>query len=167
MADTPPYRIEVLKSRRVLRLMHADKIFRQFPVAWGRGGPGDKEKFGDNRTPIGIYRIAGFNESSPFHLFMRLNYPNVKDAFYGLKNGVITRTDFDRIIDSLKQGKLPPQDTALGGAIGIHGVGVETDKKLSIHAKVNWTQGCIALTNTDISELRHYVGVGTEVVIRE
>jgi len=162
-----PYLVEISKSERVLRIKHANETFRQFPVSWGRGGPGDKQKYGDNRTPVGIYRIAGFNDSSKFHLFMRLNYPNVKDAFYGLKNGVITRYEFERIVDSLKHGELPPQNTGLGGSIGIHGVGIETDEKLKIHSKVNWTEGCIALTNNDIAELRHYVSVGTEVVIKE
>ena len=98
---------------------------------------------------------------------MRLNYPNVKDAFYGLKNKTITRYEFDRIIDSLRRGELPPQNTALGGAIGIHGIGQETEKTLRIHSKVDWTEGCIALTNAEVAELRAYVQVGTEVVIKE
>lgn len=96
---------------------------------------------------------------------MRLNYPNVKDAFYGLKNGIISRNEFDGIVGSLKQGRMPPQTTALGGAIGIHGVGLETDEKLRIQAHMDWTDGCIALTNEDVTALRAYVQVGTEVVI--
>jgi len=167
--DSPPvaYYLEIDKSDRSLRVRHADKTYRQFRVAWGRGGPGAKQRLGDQRTPVGIYRIAGFNDNSKFHLFMRLNYPNVKDAFYWLKNHVISKYEFDQIIESLKFGKLPPQDTALGGAIGIHGVGEENAKKLTIHSNVNWTEGCLALTNEEISELRNYVSIGTEVVIKE
>jgi len=166
-ADDIPLYIEIDKSDRMLRIKFDDEIYRQFPIATGRGGPGDKLLTGDNHTPVGIYRIVGFNDSSRFHLFMRLNYPNVKDAFYGLKNNVISRYEFERIIDSLRHGRLPPQNTALGGAIGIHGVGEENPNKLKIHSKMNWTEGCVAMTNAEISELRSYVSVGTEVVIRE
>ncbi|MDP6182985.1 MAG: L,D-transpeptidase [Gammaproteobacteria bacterium] len=162
-----PYYLEIDKSDRLLRVKYAGKTYRQFRIAAGRGGPGDKHKLGDQRTPEGIYRIVGFNESSKFYMFIRLNYPNVKDAFSGLKSKLISKTEFERIIESLKFGKLPPQDTALGGAIGIHGVGEENAKTLRIHANLNWTEGCVALTNREISELRSYVSVGTEVVIKE
>lgn len=166
VGDVLPH-IEIVKSERVLRIKFNDEIYRQYRVAVGRGGPGDKQLTGDNRTPVGIYRVVGFNDSSRFHLFMRLNYPNVKDAFYGLKNKKITRYEFDRIINSLRLGELPPQNTALGGAIGIHGIGEENEKTLRIHSKVDWTEGCIALTNAEIAELRAYVTIGTEVVIKE
>ena len=149
-----------------MRIRKGERTFREFPIAYGRGDRGSKEVLGDKKTPEGIYRIAGINNSERFHLFLRLNYPNVKDAFYGLKNNVISHGEFDRIISALKRGRLPPQNTGLGGAIGIHGVGVENDKKLKIHANMNWTEGCIALTNAEVSELRNLIGVGTEVVIR-
>ena len=90
----------------------------------------------------------------------------MKDAFYGLKNKIIDRAQFDAIIDALKKGQLPPQNTALGGAIGIHGVGAENAKKLKIHANMNWTEGCIALTNSEVTELSRLVSIGTEVVIK-
>ncbi|NNL99720.1 MAG: L,D-transpeptidase family protein, partial [Gammaproteobacteria bacterium] len=140
---------------------------REFPIASGRGGSGDKFRRGDNRTPVGVYRIVDFNERSRFELFMRLNYPNVKDAFYGLKNGLISRPEFDAIVAALKQGATPPQNTPLGGAIGIHGIGDVTHEKLRIHDALDWTEGCIALTNADIMALRNYVSVGTRVEIRE
>ena len=80
---------------------------------------------------------------------------------------VITRGEFDRIISALRINALPPQNTALGGAIGIHGIGPETPEKLHIHEHLNWTEGCIALRNNEIHELRPYVGIGTRVVIIE
>jgi murein L,D-transpeptidase YafK len=158
--------IEIIKSEQLMRIRKGDKTYREYPMAYGRGDRGAKEVLGDKKTPEGIYRIAGINNSERFHLFLRLNYPNVKDAFYGLKNNIISRYEFDKIISALKSGRLPPQDTALGGAIGIHGVGAENDKKLKIHANMNWTEGCIALTNAQVSELRDLIGVGTEVVIK-
>ena len=61
---------------------------------------------------------------------------------------------------------MPPQNTRLGGYIGIHGVGEVTREKMKIHRAVNWTDGCIALTNKDINTLRKYVSIGTPVIIR-
>ena len=158
--------IEVLKSEQVLRLRHGENVFREFPIAFGRGDRGPKERLGDKKTPEGIYRIVGMNESDRFHLFLRLNYPNVKDAFYGLKNKIISQQQFDAIISALKRGRLPPQNTPLGGAIGIHGVGAENGKTLKIHANMNWTEGCIAVTNAEIRELSQLIQIGTEVVIK-
>lgn len=167
--DAPTYPgayIEIIKSEQLLRVRRGDVTYREYPIAHGRGDKGAKEILGDKKTPEGIYRIVGINDSDRFHLFLRLNYPNVKDAFYGLKNKTINRNEFDRIIDALRRGRLPPQNTALGGAIGIHGVGVETEKKLKIHTNMNWTEGCVALTNAQVNELRDMIHIGTEVVIK-
>lgn len=168
-AEQPTYPgayIEIIKSEQLLRVRRGDVTYREYAIAHGRGDRGAKEILGDKKTPEGIYRIVGINDSERFHLFLRLNYPNVKDAFYGLKNKTISRNEFDRIIDALRRGRLPPQNTALGGAIGIHGVGVETEKKLKIHANMNWTEGCVALTNAEVNELRNMIHIGTEVVIK-
>lgn len=167
VALAPDYVVEIDKSSRELRLLQGEQVAKRYRIATGRGGPGDKRMRGDNKTPVGVYHITGFNEASPFHLFMRLSYPNVKDGFFGLKDRLITREEFDRIVDAKRTSSLPPQDTPLGGAIGIHGLGPESDETRRIHANADWTQGCIALTNREIEELRRFVGVGTRVVIRE
>ncbi len=163
----PRYELEIVKSRRVLLVRNGDAIEREFQVAVGRGGPGDKQQSGDKRTPVGVYRVVDFNSNSRFHYFMHLNYPNVKDAFWGLKKQLITRAQFDRIISALKRGQVPPQNTRLGGLIGIHGIGETNGEKLRIHRSLDWTEGCVALTNTDVEALRHYVTRGTRVVISE
>ena len=75
--------------------------------------------------------------------------------------------DFKRIAGAYKKREFPPQDTKLGGQIGIHGIGRITKQKLAIHKDLNWTDGCIALTNHDINELKQYVNIGTVVVINE
>lgn len=159
--------IEIDKTQRLMIVREGEEVREVFPIAWGRGGPGDKQRTGDKKTPIGTYRVVGFNDSSRFDYFIRLNYPNVKDAFYGLKSAVITRPEFDRIVEALRRNRLPPQNTALGGAIGIHGIGPETPEKINIHDNLNWTEGCIALRNEFVHRLRNYVRVGTRVVIRE
>lgn len=161
------YVIEVLKSRKILLVKQGDKVVRRYRTAVGRGGRGDKQRSGDHKTPIGTYRVVRFNDNSRFRLFMQLNYPNIKDAFYGLKKHLIDRQEFDRIVTALKQGRTPPQNTPLGGAIGIHGLGAENRKRLRIHENYNWTEGCIALTNKEIMDLKKYVHIGTKVVINQ
>jgi murein L,D-transpeptidase YafK len=167
LEQEPPFAIEIDKSERLLLVKNGDRVTRRFQVATGRGGLGDKRMRGDKKTPLGVYRITDFNEESNFHLFMSLNYPNVKDAFFGLKNRLITRTEFDRIVDAVRNDRRPPQNTRLGSAIGIHGLGEENADKLKVQRHLDWTQGCIALTNRDVAELRSFVTVGTRVVIRE
>lgn len=161
------YDIEVKKNQRLLIVRDGERVRATFPIALGRGGPGDKHKLGDNKTPVGTYRIVGVNNSTAFDTFLRLNYPNVKDAFYGLKSQLISRRDFDRIVTALRHHEVPPQNTRLGGAIGIHGLGEETPEKVHIQNKLDWTQGCIALRNHDLHELREFIDVGTRVVISE
>lgn len=161
------YDIEIKKSERVLIVRAGSTVKRTFQVALGRGGRGDKQKTGDNKTPIGTYRIIGVNDRSQFDMFLRLNYPSVKDAFYGLKDSRITRTQFNRIVGALRRNQMPPQNTELGGSIGIHGIGEETVEKVQIHESLDWTRGCIALRNADLHELRPYLDIGTRVVIHE
>ncbi len=161
------YDIEVNKKKRVLTVREGERVRATFPIALGRGGPGDKRKLGDRKTPVGTYRIVGVDNSTAFDTFLRLNYPNVKDAFYGLKSRLISRPEFDRIVTALRNNQVPPQNTRLGGAIGIHGLGEETPEKVHIQNKLDWTQGCIALRNHDLHELRGFVDVGTRVVIIE
>ena len=161
------YEIEIDKTARLLLVRTGEQVLRTFPIAVGRGGTGDKAKRGDRKTPVGTYRVMGFNDSSKFDTFVRLNYPNIKDAYYGLRNAVISRPEFDRIVAALRAGDLPPQNTALGGAIGIHGIGEETPDKVLIHDNLDWTEGCIALRNAQVHELKSFLGVGTRVVIRE
>jgi len=98
-------------------------------------------------------------------LFFRLNYPNIQDAKRALNEKLITREDYRDVLDAHIFGYQPPQNLVLGGAIGIHGIGVETEERLKIHQNIDWTQGCIALRNEEVEELRQYVSVGTEIKI--
>ncbi|MBI2992665.1 MAG: L,D-transpeptidase [Gammaproteobacteria bacterium] len=165
--DTGSYRLEISKSARELRVMQGDQVIRRFHAAIGKGGLGTKRRLGDNKTPDGHYRIVNFRADSRFHFFMQLDYPNLLDAWHGYRNELINAGEFRAIATAYHSGAAPPQETALGGYIGIHGIGELTDRKLDIHASNNWTEGCIALTNEEINELLAYVAMGTRVVIRE
>jgi len=161
------YDIVITKSRQELDVVQGNQVVKQYHIAYGKGGNGPKRVAGDSKTPLGVYRIVDFRDNSRFHYFMQLDYPNLLDAWYGYKNNIITAADFKRIASAYKARQIPPQDTRLGGNIGIHGLGEVTTKRLMIHEGFNWTNGCIALTNEQIIELKKFVSIGTKVVIRE
>lgn len=159
--------IVISKSRKELAVKNGDQIIKQYPIALGKGGNGTKRKLGDKKTPVGVYKIVAIKNESRFYYFMQLDYPNILDAWYGYKNNIISASEFKKIAVAYKTGQKPPQDTELGGYIGIHGLGEENEEKLQIHNGFNWTDGCIALTNEQINDLKQYVAIGTKVIIKE
>lgn len=166
-ANEANYQVVISKSNKELTIIQGDKTIIRFDIALGKGGRGTKRKLGDNKTPIGVYKITDFKANSKFHYFMQLDYPNMLDAWYGYKDDIITAREFKRIAYAIKDKKRPPQNTALGGYIGIHGLGQSSREKLKIHSSFNWTEGCIALKNNEITALRQYVTIGTRVTINE
>lgn len=162
-----PFDLEISKSDRILKVKKGDQVIKLYHIAFGKGGKGSKREVGDNKTPVGSYRILGFKSDSKFYYFMQLNYPNLVDAWHGYKERLISAREFKKIAVAYHDGDMPPQNTMLGGYIGIHGIGDITRKKLHIHSAFNWTDGCIALKNDEINELRRYVSIGTRVVISE
>lgn len=157
--------IIIVRSEKKLLVRLNDQVIRTFHVAIGSGGRQAKQIEGDRLTPTGHYRITDVRDSNQFYLFIQLNYPNVADAKAGLKAGHINRSVYRQILGAHLYDELPPQNTPLGGAIGIHGIGEETDEKLEVHGQANWTKGCIALRNSEVRELTQYVAVGTPVTI--
>ncbi len=151
-------------KKEILSVRQNGKIVAEFQnIALGSTGAGIKQKKGDNITPLGKFSIAWITEQTRFKLFIGLNYPSLDYAERGLSQGIIKQKDFDRIRLALEQDKIPPQDTALGGQIGIHGLG---KANLKIHQLVNWTNGCIALDNKQIEKLKPLIKLKMTVVIR-
>ena len=168
VSASTPFVIKVDKSDSTLLIENNNgEEIKKFSIATGRGGEGDKKEKGDKKTPIGTYYVTGFNEKSKFDYFIRINYPNLKDAYYGYKSRKISRNEFKSIFNAIRDGKQPPQNTKLGGAIGIHGIGKETSKKLLIHRNIDWTEGCVALRNFEVRELKPFVSLGTKVIISD
>lgn len=161
------YELLIKRSEKKLIVQKDGKPIRSFHVALGSGGSKPKLEAGDRKTPMGKYHIVQVRDSDRFHMFIQLDYPSVRDAINALKAERISKDDYRRILDAHIFGKLPPQNTSLGGAIGIHGIGVETKDKLEIHELANWTQGCIALRNNEVEQLAYYVGKGTSVTITD
>jgi murein L,D-transpeptidase YafK len=96
------------------------------------------------------------NSHSQFYLSLELSYPNQKHAERGLRDGLITRGQYNQILSALTRKRVPPQNTRLGGELFIHGNGSQSD----------WTWGCVALDDQNIRELFDAVPVGTPVTIR-
>ncbi|MDA8095209.1 MAG: L,D-transpeptidase [Betaproteobacteria bacterium] len=132
-------------------------------VSLGRGGVGKTHLRGDGKTPLGTFHIAWIDRDSRFRIFYGLDFPNMAEADRAYGKHLIDRKVYDEIIASLAAHRIPPQDTPLGGQIGIHGLGAGS---LLIHQAYNWTEGCVALTNGQIASLSKWVGIGTKVVIR-
>ena len=161
------YEIRVTKSSNSLKIIKENKIVKRFSISVGRGGAGDKRMVGDKKTPIGVYYVTRLKNSNKFHYFFGINYPNLKDGYHGYKRKIITLSQFKAIKYASEHKKTPPQNTRLGGAIGIHGIGKQTRQKLLIHKNINWTEGCIAVENHEIEELKKFIRIGTKVRISE
>ncbi len=132
-------------------------------VAFGKRGAGTKVRSGDKTTPLGVFRVGWISENSRFEKFIGLDYPNLDYAQRALDEERIDLITFHLIRRALADERTPPQDTPLGGFIGIHGVGAGDP---SIHREFDWTEGCVALNNQQIRRLVAWVHVGTRVEIR-
>ncbi len=159
--------IVISRSAHTLSVKKGDVTLNTFKVAFGSGGRKAKLKEGDRTTPKGTYQISKIRDSENFHMFMLLDYPNMEDAKRALKKALITRKEYRAILLAHIEGRLPPQNTALGGTIGIHGIGIESEEKLEIHRYIDWTKGCIAMRNKEIDTLNHYIKPGTKVFITD
>jgi len=132
-------------------------------IAIGRYGASPEKRRGDNNTPLGRFRVAWIKRNSGFHRFIGLDYPDVERAEKGYQEGVISKRELQTILSAHRLGKRPPQGTALGGQIGIHGLG-QADPRL--HESMNWTRGCVAVTDRQVDALLRWVRIGTTVEIR-
>ena len=157
-------RLVVDTQAATLTVLEGDRVVQTFDnIAIGRFGTTRYKKMGDNRTPLGTYRIGWITRNSRYHRFMGIDYPDVKTASRALFDGTIDFSLWERVRRDAAAGKTPSQKTPLGGYLGIHGIG---EGDIEVHRQFNWTNGCVALTNAQIDQLAEWVQVGTEVEIR-
>lgn len=156
--------IDVDTSTHTLLVMQGDSIQTVFKnVAIGRYGTTWSKMTKDDKTPLGRFRVGWINEKSRYYRFFGLNYPNLDTAKRALDENRINEETWLSILEAKSMGKTPPQNTPLGGHIGIHGIG-RGDQE--IHEEYNWTNGCIALTNAQIDQLGKWIKPGILVNIR-
>ena len=153
-------RIVVRRTERLLIATCAGGAERRIPVALARG-TGSKRRSGDQSLPEGDYQVAGPARPSRFHRFLPIDYPAPADAARALADGTISREDHDAIVAAHAQGRLPPQQTPLGGHLGFHGEGRRWRGELAL----DWTEGCVAMTDSDIEWLGARSPPGTPVRI--
>jgi len=148
-------RIVVTKGKRLLQLYSAGGVVRTYRVGLGLSPVEDKIRAGDRRTPEGDFYIYLKNSHSQFYRSLGLSYPNRQHADRGLRDGLITRAQYNQIVSAIESKRAPLQNARLGGEIFIHGNGSHSD----------WTWGCVALDDKDIRELFDAVPLGTRVTI--
>ena len=136
-------RILVLKKGHKMELLSGEKIIKTYTVALGRGGLAPKERQGDQLTPEGLYRIDHRNSNSKFYRALHVSYPNDTDRERARKLGVDP-----------------------GGDIMIHGIRNGLGWLGSMQSRVDWTNGCIAVTDAEMDEIWNLVPDGTPVEIR-
>ncbi len=146
--------ILVERSRGRLTLRAPGRAPRHFPAAVGRNLSADKAVEGDEATPLGAFRVCAKNPRSRYTLSVCLSYPNAEDADRGLRDGLIDAAEHAAIHAAIRERRIPPQTTRLGGEIYIHG-GRGPDG----------TRGCIALDDAAIREVFETVTLGTPVRI--
>ncbi len=131
------------KGKHTLTVYSGGQIVASYRIALGREPVGAKNCEGDYKTPEGRYKIVAQNPNSRFYRSLLINYPNAND------------------IAVAKQRNCSP-----GGNVAIHGLENGFEWVGRTHSSVDWTNGCVAVTNQEMDRLWKLMPVGTSVEIR-
>jgi murein L,D-transpeptidase YafK len=123
-------KVLVEKGKRQLHLLRNGKPFRTFRIALGPAPVGDKEQEGDQKTPEGYYMLDARNPDSDYFLSIHISYPNKADEAEARRRGVDP-----------------------GSAIMIHGQPNDPTFSAAYYAREDWTNGCIAVSNSDMIDI--------------
>lgn len=135
--------VVIEKGARELHLLQDGEIFRTFRIALGIRPQGDKKREGDFRTPEGRYVLDDRNPNSDYFLSIHISYPNVDDRREAQAMGVDP-----------------------GGAIMIHGQPNVPTRSEAYYRTQDWTNGCIAVSNSDMIDIWLMTGDNTPIEIR-
>jgi murein L,D-transpeptidase YafK len=136
-------RVVVLKSERIIELLHDGSVFDTFPIALGREPAGPKQREGDGRTPEGVYRIDWRSDETRYTRELHISYPDERDR---------ARAEAMRVEP--------------GGAIFIHGLPRDYGPFDPPRWYRDWTEGCISVGNAAIVKIWDAVPDGTPIEIR-
>lgn len=134
--------VKVDKSASKMYLLDGDVVLKEYHVAFGATSKGHKRQEGDEKTPEGTYTLNYKKEDSSFYRAMHISYPNEADKANAKKLGV-----------------------SPGGFIMVHGQRNRLGWLSLITQRFNWTNGCIALTNSEMDEFMELVSSGTKIQI--
>lgn len=142
-ADKQADLIVVSKDDKQLFLLRDGAVIRTYQIAMGSNwDQGHKQQEGDERTPEGRYLIDWRNPKSVAHLSLHISYPNPADQ------------------EAAHQAGRNP-----GGAIMIHGLPNGWGLLGPLHHLIDWTNGCVAVTNAEMQEIWSMVPDGTPIEI--
>lgn len=137
------YSIIIDKFSRKCYVYYGGSQKYEFNAELGKNWVGDKRVKGDMATPEGMYRITKKfdGRKTKYYKALLLDYPNEEDTA--------------RFRTEIQKGSLPP-DAKIGGLIEIHGNGGKG---------IDWTEGCVALTDKEMDLIFKIAKVGTPVTI--
>lgn len=141
-ASAATHLVVVQKSQRSLMLFQDGELVKRYPVALGSNPKGDKQRRGDKRTPEGKYYLTWTNTHSKFYKSLHITYPNDKDRREARRLGV-----------------------SPGGDIKIHGLPNQLEYPEDLYLSLDWTDGCIAMSNRDLDDLLKRVPYRTPIYI--
>ncbi len=137
------YVIVVEKIPPACHLYYRGERKYSFEAELGSNWLGDKMRKGDMATPEGRYHITRKLSGglTRYYKALLINYPN--------------RDDIREFNERVRSGHLPV-DATIGGLIEIHGDGGKGG---------HWTEGCVALKNSDMDILFKHALKGTAVTL--
>jgi murein L,D-transpeptidase YafK len=135
-------KVIVYKGKRSMLLLRGGEVLKTYRVSLGKNPVGPKEKEGDKKTPEGKYILDWKNPNSKYHLSIHISYPNDDDKRNAEQKGV-----------------------SPGGEIMIHGCPNGFGWNWKYYKEIDWTDGCIAVSNEEIEEIWNTVENGTEIEI--
>ena len=141
--DLRATRVVVRKAAHVLELYQGSDLVKSYRVSLGWNASGPKVQEGDRRTPEGDYVIDYHKPDSAFHRALHVSYPSAADQAAAHARGV-----------------------APGGLIMVHGLKNGLAFLGRLHTLVDWTDGCVAVTNSEIEELSRVVADGTPIQLQ-
>lgn len=141
--DAKADQVVVIKHDRTLALLSHGQVLKTYKVSLGRSPTGQKSRQGDHKTPEGLYILDRRNAGSHFYLSVHISYPNSEDRARAAKAGVDP-----------------------GGDVMIHGLQNGLGWLGKLHRSIDWTDGCIAVTDTEMHEIWRAVADGTPIEIR-
>ena len=133
--------IIVDKFAHKLYLIQKGKVTRTYSCDLGYSSASEKRLSGDGATPEGMYKVTEVRHRSQYYKALLLNYPN--------------NSDRERFRQNQREGNIPRR-ARIGGLIEIHGDGGLGE---------DWTEGCVAVTNSQIDDLMRHAFKGMWVTI--
>ncbi|MAL97912.1 L,D-transpeptidase family protein [Hydrocarboniclastica marina] len=134
--------VVVKKSERQLVLLRDGEPVRRYRISLGDNPVGHKLYEGDRRTPEGQYVLDWRNHESRFYKSIHISYPSPRDR------------------ELAEAWGLSP-----GGSIMIHGLPNEAGDLAFAYEGLDWTEGCIAVSNEAMDEIWQLVHDGTPITI--